>query len=253
MKLTFKAEYLKFLTLGAGVLGLVLRIALYAAGIDGRGLLVENHWTRIGITVLTVMTGLILALRCLRISGPRRYRSSYPASAAAALGCAVCGTAVLITGISEFSPDDRTSILASLAAFAAGISLLTLTFFRLRGKRPPVLLHGLVSVFFAFRMIRQYSIFSANPQIQDFGFLLCAYAALMLSAYHHAEFDAGVGNHKRLWLFSLAGVYLCLLALKGSGAFWFPLCCGIWVFTNLTNLSRHRKAAAASEHPEAED
>ena len=134
MKMTFKAEYLKFLTLGAGVLGLVLRIALYAAGIDGRGLLVENHWTRIGITVLTVMTGLILALRCLRISGPRRYRSSYPASAAAALGCAVCGTAVLITGISEFSPDDRTSILASLAAFAAGISLLTLTFFRLRGN-----------------------------------------------------------------------------------------------------------------------
>lgn len=250
MKLTFKAEYLKFLTLGAGALGLGLRLALYATGIDGRGLLVEHHWAQIGITVLTVLTGLILALRCFRISGPRRYRSCYPASAVAALGNAVCGCAVLITGISEFSLDDRTSILASLAAFAAGISLLVLTVFRLRGKKPPMLLHVLVSVFFAFRMIRQYSILSADPQVQDFAFLLCAYAALMLSAYHHAQFDIGEGSHKQLWLFSLASVYLCLLSLKGSGNFWFPLCCGIWAFTNLTSLTRHK--AAASGNPKAE-
>ena len=254
MKLTVKAEYLKYLILGAGGLGLALQVLLYATGIDGRGLLVEGHWAQIALLILTALTGILLLLRCRSISGPKKHRSCYPPSVAAAVGSGLLAIAVLICAVSEFSLEDRIEQTDSLVGIAAGLSLAVLAFFRLRGKRPTALFHGLVAMFFICRMIRQYNLWCIDPQLQDYAFLLSSYAALMLSAYHHAEFDAGMGKHKRLWFFSLAAVFLCCVALQSGADTWLLLSGGIWAFTNMTNLTvRSRRAPEAPAEAGSEE
>lgn len=255
MKLAVKAATLKYLTLCAGGVGLLLRIALYTTGIDGRGLLTENHWAQIAILILTPVTIVALIFLCRGLSGPARYQDCYPVSALASLGAALGGAAVLATAISEFSLMTGADAAFSVLGIAAGVSLLILAAYRLMGKKPIALFHALVSLFFAFRMVHQYRFWSADPQLQDYCFCLSSYVALMLTAYHHAAFDADMGNHKRLWLFSLASVYLCCLSLKGEMDTRLLLGCGIWAFTNLTTLvtrRRQRPAVNLSEAPDTE-
>lgn len=254
MKLAGKTALLKYLTLCAGGLGLALRFAMYATGIDGRGLLIAGHWTQIAVVTVTLLILAALILLCRRISGSERYTDCYPASATAALGAALGGGAVLATAISEFSLADRAELLVSVLSLAAGASLLILAAFRLLGKQPTPLFHALLSLFFAMRMVRQFRFWSADPQLMDYCFYLSAYLTLMLTAYHHAAFDADIGKHNQLWLFSLASVYLCCICLNGEADFWLLLGCGIWAFTNLTALTarRQRPALNLSEVPDTE-
>ena len=86
MKLNMKAEQLKFLILGAGGLGLALRIALYATGIDGRGLLESGHWAHIAVWILTATAALVLLICCRPITGPEELPNAYPPAVTAALG-----------------------------------------------------------------------------------------------------------------------------------------------------------------------
>ena len=105
-------------------------------------------------------------------------------------------------------------------------------------------------------MVSRYQMWSSDPQLQDYCFYLTAYVALMLTAYHHAAFDAGMGSHKLLWFFSLAAMYLCCLSLKGNADTVLLLGCGVWAFTNLTHLTvrprRQRPALDLSEDPAEE-
>ena len=86
-------------------------------------------------------------------------------------------------------------------------------------------------------MISRYQLWSSDPQLQDYCFYLTAYVALMLTAYHHAAFDARMGSHKALWLYSLAAVYLGCLSLKGNMDIALLLGCSAWAFTNLTCMT----------------
>ena len=246
MKPTLKTSILKYSALGAGGLGLLMRLALYETGFDGRGLLVTGHWANIGICVLTAIVIPVLFILCRTLSGSTSYRAAYPASPVSALGAALAGFAILFTGIREFSLLTRIDLIASLLAVAAGVSLLVLTVFRFLGKKPTPLLHALVCLFFAIRMVQRYRFWSADPQLQDYCFCLGSYVALMLASYQHAAFDAGMGNHKHLWFYSLTATFLCCLSVKGVADTWLLLCFGIWAFTNLTRQvpQRRRKPIA---------
>lgn len=237
MKITANSSQLKYLTLGAGGLGLALRFALYATGMDGRNLLITGHWANTAVWMITAVTLAGLILLCRTLAGPETYSDCHPVSAPAALGAALGGCAILVTAIGEFSYFTRLDLIVTALGIAAGISLLVLAACRLTGRKATPLLHALVSLFFAIRMIRQYQLWSSDPQVQNYCFYLCAYVALMLSAYHHAEFEADMGNHKRLWMYSLAAVYFCALSLKGTVDTCLLLGCGVWAFTNLTNLT----------------
>ena len=235
MKSPLKTVILKYLTLGAGGLGLILRFALYATGFDGRGLLVAGHWANVGLCVVTALMIPILFFLCRTLDASAEYTDYYPASPVAALGAALAGCGILVTGISEFSAWTRIDLIASVLAVAAGVSLLILTVFRLRGKKPTPLLHALVCLFFAIRMVQRYRFWSADPQLQDYCFCLGAYVALMLASYHHAAFDAGMGSHKGLWFCSLTGTFLGCLSVKSLADTYLLLCCSVWAFTNLTH------------------
>ena len=69
-----KSEQLKYGTLGAGLLGLLLRVLLYSTGIDRRGLLISGHWAQIALWLLTA--AVIGGIFCLRTWIPAHPRSA---------------------------------------------------------------------------------------------------------------------------------------------------------------------------------
>lgn len=248
MKRSIKPNLLKLLTLSAGLLGLVLRLVLYSTGIDHKGLLVSGHWAGIAVSILT--GGVILSLIILTrsITGPAQYPSAYPRSVPAGLGCLALALAVLLSCLKDIAspPDSVGTLIRWVLGFLTVVALAVLCICRIAGAKPIFLLHGLVCVYFAVRMVTQYQQWSSDPQIQDYAFYQLALVALMLTAYQHAAFDADMGRHKAVWLMGLAAVYLCLTAVRGTGDTWFLLASALWAFTNLTNL----KARPRRQNPQ---
>lgn len=238
MKFSIKPQHLKYLILGAGGLGLVLRIVLYATGTDEKGLLVTGHWARIGLWILTALTAAVIILFTKPIEGPGNYRDCYPVSYAAGLGSFAAAAGILITTISEMSALASTiELVLRLFGFGAAAAFVLIGLGRLMGTKSHFLLHAVICGYFGLRMVWQYQQWSSDPQLLDYCFYLTAYVALMLTAYQHAAFDADMGSHRQLWLLTLIAVYLCCLSLKGTQDTLLMLVCGIWAFTNLTSLT----------------
>lgn len=240
MKFTVKPNLLRILILGAGGLGLALRITLYATGIDGRGLLTEGHWAGIALWILTAAAAAVLLIFGRTITGPESYKESHPASLSAALGAFAAMIGIGVTTVREFSEfSSSLHLIVWGLGLVSAISMGCIGFCRLLGAKPHFLFHTSVCFYFALRMVSQYQYWSSDPQLQDYCFYLSAYVALMLTTYHHAAFDADLGKHRQLWSFSLASVYLCCLSLKGNMDIFLLLCCGAWALTNLTTLTTH--------------
>ena len=242
MKLSLNPKQFKKLILCAGILGMILRILLYTTGIDGRGLLKPAHWANIGVWLLTALTLAVLLLQCRTVTGPQQYNDCHPASFSAAVGAfaAMVGIGWITIGdFGEFS--NRLNLIVWVLGLCSAVAFGCIGLCRLTGRKPLFLLHTAICIYFALRMVSQYQLWSSDPQLQDYCFYLTAHVALMLTAYHHGAFDVSMGNHRALWFFSLASVYLCLLSHMNTADSWLLLGCGIWAFTNLTQLRVRRR------------
>lgn len=240
MNLSVKPELLKKLTLGMGALGLLLRVLLYATGIDETGLLASGHWASLSLWVLSCLGVLGLLALTRSIRGPEDYALAFPRSIFAGAGAFAAAAAVMVTAVRELGSQP----LMTLLSIAAAICLCITGVCRVTGQKPLFLFHGIVCVFFAVRMVTQYRYWNADPQLQDYVFYLGAYIMLMLAAYQHAAFDADMGSHKKLWLMNLLAVYLCITALKSPADSLLMLGCGFWAFSNLTDLRIRRQRHA---------
>lgn len=238
MKLTLKASHLKYLILEAGGLGLVLRLALYATGIDGRGLLVEGHWASIALWGLTFLVAAAIFLFTRTLDGPTDHETAYPVSFQGAIGAFTAMLGIAVTSVSEFSEfSSSIHLIVWVLGICSAVSFGCVGVLRLTGGKSHPLLHALPCIYFALRMVSRYQLWSSDPQLQDYCYYLLAYVALMLTAYHHAAFDANMGCHRSLWRLGLASVYLCTLSLSSNMDTLLLLGCGAWAFTNLTNLT----------------
>ena len=147
MKLTIKTEQLKFLMLGAGGLGLALRIALYATGIDGRGLLESGHWAHTAVWILTVAAALVLLICCRSITGPEEVSNAYPPSVTAALGAFAAMVGIGFTTGREFAEfSSRLHLIVWIVGICSVVALGRIGLCRLTGKKPHFLLHVAVCV-----------------------------------------------------------------------------------------------------------
>ena len=122
---------------------------------------------------------------------------------------------------------------------------------RLQGKKPLFLCHAVVCVTVSLLTVGQYRVLSASPQVLDYAFSMSAMIALMLASYQMAAFDAGMGDHRKLWASALSAGYLCLAGAYGSAQPLFAVLCAVWMFTNLTNLKRHRRPAPPQQEEAA--
>lgn len=242
MKLHMEPKKLKFLILGAGVSGLVLRILLYAVGMDGRGLLIPNHPASIALWCLTAVAAAVLLVFSRKITGPEEYADAHPVSFGAAMGCFALTAGLALTTVREFSEfSSRLHLIIWILGLICTVTMGITGVCRLLGRKPYFLMHTALCIYFALRMVSRYRVWSSDPCLQDYCFYLTSYVALMLAAYHQAAFDAGMGKHRALWFFSLAGGYLCCLSLKGTQDTLLLLGCAIWCFTNLTCLTAHQR------------
>lgn len=238
MKLSIKPEHLKYGVLGAGLLGALLRMLLYTTGTDEKGLLVTGHWAHITIWVLTFAVTGVLILCCRKIEGPEKYEDCFPTSAGGAAGAFLCAIGFLLTALSGIRQISSTlDIAAAVMGFISAAALACIGICRLFRIKPLFLCHAIVCVCFALRMVCQYRVWSSDPQLQDYCFYMAGHVGLMLTSYHLAAFDAGLGRHRILWFLGLASAYLSLLCLYGSQNSLFMLVCAIWVLSNLTNLT----------------
>lgn len=240
MKLTSRPDLLKYLTLGAGGLGLALRVILYTTGIDGRNLLETGHWAHIALWVLTFAVVGIIFTATRSLEGSADPASFCPMSYAGSLGAFAAMVGIGITTVSEFAEfSNSLHLLVWALGIGATISLGCIGICRLMGKQPHFLCNVVLCLYFALRMVSQYQMWSSDPQLQDYCFYLISYVALMLTAYHHGAFGADMGSHKQLWRFSLGAVYFICLSLNGGIDTFLMLGCGAWAITNLTSLQIH--------------
>lgn len=252
-------KFLKRLFPVCGALGLLLRLLLTATGTDDKGLIVTHHPAMIGLWLLTAAAAaLLIGTRPIR--GPVSFRSSFPGSPMAAAGCALAAVSALTAAVRHFRAGPAgshvflikvTFLLQGILMVLATAAFVLLALCRLRGRKPPMLLHAAVCVYFALQMLGLYQTWSFDPQLVDYCFQLFACIALTMMAYQLASFDIGKGNHRLVWTWGLAAVYLCCLSVT-DGLFF--LTGGIWAFTNLSNLRRPRqRRQTEAETPSANE
>ena len=237
--MTVSANRTKYLIAAAGALGFLLRILLYTAGRDDRGLLIRGHWAGIALLILTAAVGVgiwVLTRPVPAAADP----GTFPASPMGAAGAAVAALALLFSSGSG-GAEDSMALAETVLRFASAIALAVIGFCRFRGSRPNFLLHCILCLYLAVRLVCQYRIWSADPQLQDYIYFLAAHVALMLTCYQFAAVDAGLGNPRKLWIFGLASVYLCAVSLWGEGEPLLMIGCGIWAFTNLRHFTTDKQ------------
>lgn len=236
-KLTLKHTALPFLILGAGGLGLVLRVLLYTLGTDSRGLLPRYHPLHVVTLVLTAATaaGLVWVLR--KLDGSNSYRRNFPASFPAGLLTFFSAGWMLLVAFSLVERAAGTlDVLLAVLAFLSVPCLLFTGYCRIQGRRPLFLFHAVIFLFFALYMVCQYRVWSAEPQLPDYFFHIFACVFLTLSAYYHTAFDVGVGRRRMQLFCGLMAAYLCFLSLVGSGDGRFYFGGGVWALANLCTL-----------------
>lgn len=242
MKTTLKPCQLKILILVLGAVGFALRKALYATGIDEKGLLDPGHWAYAGLWILTVLTAGLILLLTRGIAASGRYEVCFPASPAGAAGCIAAAAAFAVSAFQDWGYGLNALDAAVFAlGIAAAAAMTALAVCRLRGKTPSVLLHGTICLYLALRMIHQYRCWSSDPQLMDYCFYMAAFVALMLSSYQFAAWDAGIGNCRSLWLLGLSAIYLCCLSLIGPQGELYMGLCGLWILLNLPRYPAARE------------
>ena len=243
MKKIIKPENLKILIPAAGILGALLQVILYLTGIDEKGLLVRWHWAGVLTWALTLAVAATVFLGCRKLRGSRHYKRCYPASVPGGIGCFFCSAGFLLTGLSHrHAAESMLDTAAAVLCFGSAAAMIWVGICRIRRKKPYFLCHAVVSLCFALLMVGQYRVRSSDPQLMDYCFYMTALVMLMLTGYQMAAFDAGIGNHRKLWMSALGAVYLCLVGAYNSGNALFMVSCAVWALTNLTNLKLRRRA-----------
>ena len=232
MSLSAQPQKTKYLITAAGILGLVFRAVLYTDGMDRKGLLTTGHWASTGIWLLTAGAALVILLLSRGLTGPENGRCDPPCSISGAAAAILAGIAFALSPV-PYLPSKAFAAIEPVLRLAAAASLIAVSYCRFRGKPPHLLFHCAVCLYLALRLVCQYRVWSADPQIQNYAFYMGAHVALMLTAYQFAALDGGFGNFSTLWSFGLASIYLSTAAVVHSQDPFFLLSCTLWIWTSL--------------------
>lgn len=241
MKKYVNAIFLPAIVALCGGIGMVLRLQLYAAAVDGKNLLIPGHPLELLLLGLTAAVMVFILIAGWPLYGSLRYSDNFPASKTAAAGSAVAAVSVVLTVLFSQSQPGGLFALWKILGLLSGIGLVLAAYCRLQGKRPHFLLHGTVSVFWLLHLICHYQGWSVNPQLQDYLYPLLASVALLMFSYYQTAFDVGSGKRRTLLAVGLAGAYFGIVSLWGSDT---PILYGgfsVWALTNLCRVTPVRR------------
>lgn len=249
MKLPVKPKQLPILIPALGIVGLVLR--LWMLSTKDAGLLQKGHVSGVALVLLSfVVIGALFLVSTALGTGKLRYQRLFPASQQGAVGCLAGAVGMLLEAIGLMTGESSTTnLITGICGILAAVCLVLLSHYRLNGQRPTLLLRSVVCVFLLLRMVSQYHVWSAEPQLALYICQLLASISLALACFHRTTFDLGHGNRPLFVLLNLTSVYFCCLAVAGDG--WiFYLTAGFWMYTELCTLRPVRKRPAQSKAPD---
>ena len=212
MKHPFRSSILPYFTMGAGGLGLALRLWLFSAT-DEKGLLPAGHFADTALYILTAITLLILFLATRELtSRPVNNRFSH-------LGITIShvlgGLGLLACALLSFSAGTvRLAEVATVTAVVGCVVLFCMALLHGCGKQVPYWLIAILTVVLMLDTVAQCQAWGSQPQLQEYGFPLLASVFLILSAYQSTALAAGKGNPKLLAFFSQSALFLCCLSLN---------------------------------------
>ncbi len=237
MKKLLSPKLLPLTVLGAGMVGMLLRLWYLLGGIDAAGLPIEGHIADILLTVLTVAVVAVIFLATWRLSQASKYSFNFPPSLAGCIGAIAAAVGAVWQAISVFPGGDWLSVITGVLGLLAAVCLVFLGLYRLKGLRPTVLFHFTVCLFFALCLILQYRQWSGVAMIQSYSYPLLATVCLMLSCYQDAMFAASTGARRTHAFFHLAALYFCCISLVGDHSPFLYLTASVWMFTDLCRLT----------------
>ncbi len=148
-----------------GVLGCLLRGALYRLCLDGKGLLPANHPLELALWALTLTALALIFLSVWKLDGSNRYPDNFSPSFPGAAGHILAAAGILLTVLLK-----RPRMSGVLGGLWQAVGLICVPclaaagFARLRGKRPFFLLHMAPCLFLVFHIVNHYRLSSGNPQ-----------------------------------------------------------------------------------------
>ena len=238
MKFDLKVNQLPLFTLLCGGMGTLLRIWLYATGLDDDGLLISAHPAGILVLILAALTvGLLLwFLRHFHTQG--KYTRQFPSSVWGAVGAFACAAGILLTVMTALvRREAAVSLISGILGIAAAAAMAFAGLCRLKALRPSFLFHTVICLFFVLRLISQYQTWSADPQLHDYCFQLLATVSAMLFAYHRAALDLKCGDRRPLVTIGLLGSFFSCLSLVATTDILFYAGLAVWMVTNLGQLN----------------
>lgn len=243
MKKCLSPKILPWFTMGAGGLGLVLQL-WFRSGIDGKGLLPASH-PALPLTYILIALVLAVVFLCARQLPPiGKYSRLFPVGIGRAVGCAAAAVGVLYAGLCFLKTGGGLGIVTFAAGLAAAAAMGFMAFLRLKGGRPAVALHTLLTAFFMLFTVCNCRSWGSEPQVQGYIFPLFACVFLMLTGYHNTVLDVQKGGRARLVFYNQAALFFCCLSLAGSDRFFF-LTMIVYLALDLCSVSRGREPEEA--------
>lgn len=234
MKKYLHPTFLPILVPLASILALALRLWTMGGGADADGLYTPQPfaWVLLWLVTAATLAGIYLLTR--RLKNPGRYGDNFPASAVGAAGCVAGGAGCISSALPTLlSAADLLSTLTGILGLLGGAALLLTALARLKGSKPNFVLHVIASLYFALRVFDSCKHWSNLTQIGTFLFQFLASVCIMLAAYQLCCFDVNLGNRRSSLLWSLSGVYFCVLALPMGEDILFYGGMLLWLMLNL--------------------
>lgn len=238
MKHPFRFSILPYFTVGAGILGLCLRLWLFAAT-DEKGLLPASHPADALVYLLTALTLGILFLASREaavppIPGKTLRRWDAAGNLLGGLGLILAVFVGANTGTS--SPTG----LYSISCLICGLILLLIGTCALQKKLPQYWLYALVTVALMLLTVSQCRAWGAQPQLQRYIFPLLTFVFAILTAYFRTLQAADRGKPALLAFFSQSCLFCACLSLNDSR---WPMYLGLlcWASAQLVPCFRAKR------------
>ena len=231
MKHPFRFSILPYFTMGAGGIGLCLRLWLYSA-IDEKGLLPFRHPADILLYVLSALTIGVLFLATRELCHTP-YRRSFRRIAETA------GNLLGAISLLLYALLNKQGVLVNIVCFIGMFLLLLAALFSLKKKVMPYQLGVAITVVLMVFTVTQCRAWGAIPQIQHYVFPLLASVFLILTAYHRTKLLAKQNTRTNLAFFSQCALFLCCLSLNTNPILYFGVAC--WAAVQLFSCYQPKK------------
>jgi hypothetical protein len=240
MKHPFRCQILPYFTMGAGGIGLALRLWLFSA-VDEKGLLPAKHPAGSALFLLSalVLGILFLATRQPEVRPFRKNSLRLLNTAAYVLGGIglILNAAVVLPASSA-----KLALPAMGLCLFGGLVMLFMAFLTFRNKPLAYWLPGILTLVLMIDTVAQCQVWGAEPQLQVYFFPLMASVLLILTAYQKTALLAGKGKRTLLAFFSQAAAFFCCLSGNSQQKLLY-ISMFLWAILQLFPVPRVKKEA----------